>query len=237
MKLTPRQIKLLGIIVDEYAYSAQPISSKEIISHHMPNVSSATIRNEMMKLEKLHLLEKTHTSSGRIPSLEGYKYYEEHILKPKVSANVLNRLKKIFSQRDLSIDSVIDQSVSIINESLQLPSVIVDSQTDELLKRFDLIQIDNKTALVLLVTSGGSVNKTTLRLDGSKQLDDISTCIRIFNDRLINTKIKDIPHKLDAIKEIIRSKVHEYEYCIQQVIEKIFSFNKSAINQNVSGTR
>ena len=107
MKLTPRQIKLLGAVVDEYTYSAQPISSKEIIKKYMPDVSSATIRNDMVALEKLNLLEKTHTSSGRIPSINGYKYYEEHILQPKISVNIQNRLKRIFSQRDVSIDSVI----------------------------------------------------------------------------------------------------------------------------------
>lgn len=237
MKLTPRQIKLFEAIVDEYTYSAQPISSKEIIKKYMSNVSSATIRNEMAILEKYGLLEKTHTSSGRIPSINGYRYYEENILKPKLSTNIENRLKKIFTQRDISIDSVIDQSISIINESLKLPSVVVNSQANELLKRFDLIQIDNKTALVLLVTSSGSVNKTTLRLDNPKHLEDISTCVRIFNDRLVNTAIKDISTKMNAIKEIIRSRVHEYEYCIQQVIEKIFDFNKNVVNQNVSGTK
>jgi heat-inducible transcriptional repressor len=237
MKLTPRQIKLLEAIVDEYTHSAQPISSKEIIKKYMPSISSATIRNEMVNLEKLNLLEKTHTSSGRIPSINGYKYYEENILKPKLSINIQNRLKKIFMQRDVSIDSVINQSVSIINESLKLPSVVISSQANELLKRFDLIQIDNKTALVLLVTSSGTVNKTTLRLDNPKHLEDISTCVRIFNDRLVNTAIRDIGEKVNAIKEIIRSHVHEYEYCIQQVIEKIFDFNKSNINQNVSGTK
>lgn len=237
MKLTPRQTKLLEAIVDEYTYAAEPISSKEIIKKYMPEVSSATIRNEMVHLEKLNLLEKTHTSSGRIPSVDGYKYYEENILKPKLSTNILNRLKKVFAQRDVSIDSVINQSVSIINESLKLPSVVISSQANELLKRFDLIQIDTKTALVLIVTSSGTINKTTLRLDNPKHLEDISTCVRIFNDRLVNTAIKDIDKKITAIKEIIRSRVHEYEYCIQQIIEKIFTFNKSVTNQNVSGTK
>jgi heat-inducible transcriptional repressor len=238
MKLTPRQIKLLGAIVDEYTYSAQPISSKEIIKKYMPNISSATIRNDMVVLEKLNLLEKTHTSSGRIPSINGYKYYEENILKPKLSINIQNRLKRVFAQRDISIDSVIDQSISIINESLKLPSVVISSQSDELLKRFDLIKIDDRTALVLLVTSSGSVNKTTLRLDNPIHLEDISTCVRIFNDRLIDTAIKDLNKKLSSVKEIIRTKVHEYEYCIQQVIEQIFNFNKiNNRKRNVSGTK
>ena len=88
MNISERQEEILKIIVEEYAYTTQPISSKEIIKKYMPDLSSATIRNEMAFLEKKGLLEKTHTSSGRIPSINGYKYYESHILKPKLSAKL-----------------------------------------------------------------------------------------------------------------------------------------------------
>jgi heat-inducible transcriptional repressor len=237
MNLSKRQDEILKIIVEEYAYTTEPISSKEIIQKYMPDLSSATIRNEMALLEKYKLLEKTHTSSGRIPSIQGYKYYESNILKPKLSANIKHKLEKIFSQRDISIDSVIDQSVSIINESLKLPSVVTTEQSNELLKRFDLIQIDQHTALILLVTSSGTINKNTIHLNDNKQLDDISICVRIFNDRLVDTAIKEVPHKMESIKEIIRSAVHEYEFCIRQIIEKIFDFNKMPAKTKVHGTK
>ncbi|GHU47845.1 hypothetical protein FACS1894218_3180 [Bacilli bacterium] len=237
MQITNRQKKILQIIVDEYALTAQPISSKEIIKKYMPEVSSATIRNDMAALEKLKLLEKTHTSSGRIPSINGYKYYEANILQPKISKNIKNKLERIFVQRDISIDSVIDQSVAIINDTLQLPSVVTAEQTNELLKRFDLIQIDENNALILLITSSGAVNKTNIRLDNKKGLDDISICVRIFNDRLVDTAVKDVPAKLGSIKEIIRSAVHEYESYIRKVIDKIFDFNKIPVTNTVHGTK
>jgi heat-inducible transcriptional repressor len=237
MRLTERQKKILQIIVDNYVYTSQPISSKEIITNHMPELSSATIRNEMAILEKYNLLEKTHISSGRIPSVNGYQYYEEHILQPKVSTNIKSKLQKIFAQRNLSIDTVIDQSVSIINESLKLPSVLTTSQSNELLKRFDLVQISEKTALVIIITSSGSIVKKTIDFIEKQYLNDIATCIRIFNDRLIDTPVHNINSKLNSIKEIIRNAVHEYEYCIRQVIEKIFDFNIDGSSTNVTGTR
>jgi heat-inducible transcriptional repressor len=236
MEISNRQRQILKIIVDTYAHTAQPISSKEIIRDYLSDVSSATIRNDMATLEKLGLLEKTHTSSGRVPSIKGYKYYEANILQPKLSNNVKLRLQKVFAQRDLSIDGVINKSVSIINESFRLPSVVTSSQADELLKRFDLIQISKTKALILVVTSNGTINKNTILLKDNEQLDDIAVCIRIFNDRLVDTSIRDIPKKLDSIKEIIRSAVHEYEFCIQQIIEKIFKLDKNT-NTNVYGTK
>jgi heat-inducible transcriptional repressor len=236
MNISDRQKQVLQIVVDAYAHTAQPIASKEIIKKYLPDVSSATIRNDMAVLEKMGLLEKTHVSSGRVPSIKGYKYYEANILKPKLSTNIKSRLQKIFAQRNLSVDNVLNKSVSIINESFRLPSVVTRSQDDELLKRFDLIQINKNKALILVVTSSGTINKNTILLQDDEQLEDISICIRIFNDRLVDTAIRDIPKKLTAIKEIIRAAVHEYEFCIQQIIAKIFKIDQTATT-NVYGTK
>lgn len=238
MKLTERQMLILKAIVDEHINTATPIGSKQIQKDFLPDISTATIRNEMVVLEKLKLIEKPHTSGGRMPTTLGYKYYSEHISQPKIPNDIKRKLEKVFYQRDLSIDTVIDQSVQIINDSLQLPSVVTSEQHNELLKRFDLVQIDQNNALILVITSSGSINKTEIKLDNNqKQLNDIATCIRIFNDRLIDTKIKDVPAKLETIKSIVRNAVHEYEFCIRQVIEKIFSFHKNQSKTEVFGTK
>ncbi|MDE7433967.1 MAG: heat-inducible transcriptional repressor HrcA, partial [Mycoplasmoidaceae bacterium] len=236
--LTQRQIDILKIIIDSYTFSAQPVSSKEIMERYMPDFSSATIRNEMAVLEKEGYLEKTHTSSGRVPSIKGYKFYEEAILKPHVSVEIKNQLSKIFANRNFSIDTIIDQSVSIMNEILKLPSIVTTFNGKDLLKRFDMIQLSNDSAMILLVTSNGSINKSTIKLDHPEQLEDIAICIRVFNDRLVDTPLDEVSTKLNSIKEIIRSKVREYEFCIQQIIEKIFEFNVvQAPKTNVYGTK
>ena len=79
--ITERQISLLKIIVEEYIKTARPVGSKAICEKL--KCSSATVRNEMSALEELGYLEKTHTSSGRIPSDNGYRYYVDHIMVPK----------------------------------------------------------------------------------------------------------------------------------------------------------
>ena len=79
--LSNRQTELLKMIVEEYIKTAKPVGSKSICDRL--NCSSATIRNEMGVLEEMGLLEKTHTSSGRVPSEHGYRYYVDNIMKPK----------------------------------------------------------------------------------------------------------------------------------------------------------
>ena len=80
MEITQRQKIIFKTIVEEFTRYAEPVGSKTLMELLDFPVSSATIRNEMATLEKLGLLEKTHTSSGRIPSQKGYRYYVEHLM-------------------------------------------------------------------------------------------------------------------------------------------------------------
>ena len=80
MFLDDRKKRILQAIVDYYVNSAEPIASKMIANDYGLELSSATIRNEMAEMEEMGLLEKTHTSSGRIPSDLGYRYYVDDIM-------------------------------------------------------------------------------------------------------------------------------------------------------------
>ena len=225
------------VIIDEYTLTAQPVSSKVIVDKYFFNLSPQTIRNEMLYLEKIGLLEKTHTSSGRIPSLNGYKFYEMNILKPYLSNDVKNQLKVIFQKRDLSIDMIINESASLIEEILKLPTVVASQDSNVLLKRFDLIPITDQKVLLLLVTSNGDVIKNDISITNNKELDDVIICVKIFNDRLIDTPLNQITQKLSIIKEIIRCSVHEYEFVLQKIIKKIFDFNTAPQKHQVYGVK
>ena len=235
MKLTKRQIQILKIVIDEYTYSAQPVPSKLIVDKYMKEYSPQTIRNELNLLENYGLLEKTHTSSGRIPSIEGYKYYEMNILKPYLSDDIKTQLKVILERRDLSIDTIIDESAALIESILKLPTVVQTADATLQLKRFDLVPISKEQVLILLITSDGEIIKNTIQIKDHKQLEDVTICIRIFNDRLVDTPISEISNKLKVIKEIIRKSVHQYEFVMQQIISKIFEFNSIPKKQNVYG--
>ena len=237
MELTNRQIQLLKLIIDEYTFSAQPVSSKLIVEKFMKDLSPQTIRIEMNVLEKAGYIQKLHTSGGRVPTAAGYKYYEKHILQPSISNDVKNKLRFILERRDLEIDTVIDESASLIEEILKLPTVVHSTNDDTELKRFDLVSISHNKVLVLLITSDGDVIKNTIELQNKQQLEDVIICVRIFNDRLVDTKLSDVPSKLSIVKELIRNSVHQYEFCIQKIIEKIFDYNTAPKQPNIYGIK
>ncbi len=225
MKLSKRQNRLLKVIIDEYTATAAPVSSKLLIKKYFKDLSSATIRNEMYILEKMNLVEKMHTSSGRMPSLAGYRYYEENLLEPNDDLEIRNRLRKILASRTKSIDEVIEVSVNFINEITKLPSIVTHIKIDDRLCRIDLIRLSANIALVLVVSSSGNIIKKTINFRDERQFGDVATCIKVFNDRLVDSKFSEIETKLVALKKIIKQKVSEYEYVIQEIVNKIFDFN------------
>ena len=79
--LDDRKKRILQAIIEEYIGTAEPVSSANIMKNYGINFSSATIRNEMNNLEQIGFLEKTHTSSGRVPSAKGYRFYVDELLK------------------------------------------------------------------------------------------------------------------------------------------------------------
>lgn len=112
-------------------------------------VSSATIRNEMATLEKLGLLEKTHTSSGRIPSQKGYRYYVEHLMEADLDASTKNALQQVFSERHYSLEEVVQKSCDILSHMTNLTSVVLGPDSrHQTLQHVQLIPINQSKVLL-----------------------------------------------------------------------------------------
>ncbi len=103
MMLTNRQLLILQVIINDFIQSAQPVGSRTLSKKDEITFSSATIRNEMADLEELGFIEKTHSSSGRIPSEKGYRYYVDHLLSPvKLTKTDLDLIHSIFKEKSSS---------------------------------------------------------------------------------------------------------------------------------------
>ena len=108
--LTDRQNKVLKLIVEKYIKEAKPVGSK-LVSKTL-NCSSATVRNEMAALEDAGLLEKPHTSSGRVPSELGYRYYVDYLMElKKMNAEDMLKLLIVFKNQQLALSDVITKSL------------------------------------------------------------------------------------------------------------------------------
>jgi len=140
--LNNRQTKLLKIIVEDYVKTARPVSSKAICD--ILNCSSATIRNEMSYLEETGLLEKTHISSGRVPSEKGYRYYVDHILEPKeLTGEDMLKLQTIVNNSSLMLDDYITKSMEIVSEMTNLTAIVLGkSSKDNCVSKVEVVPIN-----------------------------------------------------------------------------------------------
>ena len=165
-QLTFRQTKVFKTIVDEFIRTAEPVGSKTLLTLLDFNCSSATLRNEMAALEEMGLLEKTHTSSGRIPSSKGYRYYVDNLMEKQLDQKVVNALQTVFDARNMSIDEVVRQSCDILSQMTNLTSVVLGPESRyQTLQHISLIPINERSAVAIFITNHGHTENKTFRND------------------------------------------------------------------------
>lgn len=209
--LSERKENVLKLIVEEYIKTIKPVGSKNICE--VLNCSSATIRNEMQSLEEEGYLEKTHTSSGRVPSEKGYRYYVDHLMKPKEmnGQEVLN-LQKIFNNTQLELTDSISKSLQIISDMTNYTAVILDNKSnDNKLKQVEVIPINDENIIAIVVTDKGHVENKTINIKGSN-LEEVRKIVELINKMIVGTPIDEVSSKLEfEIKPIISNYIMNYE--------------------------
>lgn len=210
--LSNRQIELLKLIIEDYIKTARPVSSKSLCE--ILNCSSATIRNEMSELEHLGLLEKTHTSSGRIPSEKGYRYYVDNIMKPKeLTGDDMLKLQTIFKNNSLVISDTIVKSMEIISDLTHYTSIVLGSTASEnKVTKVEVVPIDDYHLIGIVITDKGHVEHRNIVLEDAVSLEEIRQMVELINKLIIGTPINEVSSKLEfEIKPIIPQFVSQHE--------------------------
>lgn len=209
--LTNRQNEILKLIVLEYIKLAKPVGSNLICDRL--KCSSATIRSEMAALEELGLLEKTHTSSGRVPSEEGYRYYVDNLMKLKeISAEDMLKLQLIFNNNQLELSDCLKRSLEIVSDITNYTSVVLGNKSHEnTLKEVNIVPLSNSSMTVIVITDKGFVEHKTINVNGIS-LEEIKKTVNLINNLIIGTPIDEVSSKLEfEIKPIIGNYVKEHE--------------------------
>ena len=232
--LSERKENVLKLIVEEYIKTIKPVGSKNICD--ILEVSSATIRNEMQDLEEEGYLEKTHTSSGRVPSEKGYRYYVDHLMKPKemTGEEVLN-LQTIFNNTHLELNDSISKSLQIISDMTNYTAVILENKAEEnKLKQVEVIPINDENIIAIVVTDKGHLENKSINIKGSN-LTEVKKIVELINKMIVGTPIDEVSSKLEfEIKPIIGSYVMNYK-TIYNAFYNAFNNFKDENEIHVSG--
>lgn len=210
--INERQSELLKLIVEDYIKTARPVSSKSLCE--ALNCSSATIRNEMSFLEEVGLLEKTHTSSGRIPSEKGYRYYVDHIMQPKeLNGEEMLKLQQIFKNHSLMLSDAITQSMEIISELTSYTSVVLGSSSKEnRVQKVEVVPIDETKLIAIVITDKGHVEHKNIVLPQIVDTMEIKQTVDLINKLVVGTPIDEVSSKLEfEVKPVIGKVVKQHE--------------------------
>ena len=213
--LSERRKELLKLIVEEYIKTANPVGSSLLCDKL--NCSSATIRNEMASLEDMGYLEKTHTSSGRVPSEMGYRYYVDNLMEPKkMTGEEVLKLQTIFDNKGLVLSDVITRSMEIISEITNCTSLVLGaSSAENKLKEVETIPFSDSKVIAIVITDKGHVEHKELNV-GKVSPNEVKKVVEVINKLLVGTPLDEVSAKLEfEIKPIIGNYVKSHEALYQ----------------------
>ena len=229
--LTDRQNTLLKLIIEEYIKTANPVGSKKLCDEL--NCSSATVRNEMAFLEDYGYLEKTHTSSGRIPSELGYRYYVDHLMEPKkMTGEDILKLQTIFDNKSLVLTDAISKSLEIISEITNCTSVVLGTSSSEnKLKQVEVVPLSDTNVIAIVVTDKGHIEHKELNVGPRVMPDEIKKTVELINKFLVGTPLDEVNQKLEfEVKPKIGSYVKHHEILYQAFYN---AFSEFALKNNM----
>ena len=220
-----RSDTILKYIVEYFVKHAEPVGSHTLIEAYGLPYSSATIRNEMAMLEKLGYIEKTHSSSGRVPSAEGYRYYCEHLRDKSLDEAFKYSVQNVFSDRINSVEEVIKASCEILSQMTSLVSVVLGpDENQEKLASVQLIPISENTITAVFVTDKGYVENKTFIVQDSINANEVVSCMNMLNERLKGTPVCQLADKMNAIEPVLKDYVVYHDVVYQAMMETFIKF-------------
>lgn len=203
MDLTERKQKILQAILGNFIYSAEPVGSRTISKKYDMGISAATIRNEMSDLEEMGYLTHPHTSAGRIPSEKAYRFYVDSLMqKYELSDDDKLQIDRLIDSSLSELDRTLEHASQILSRLTNLASfVMTPKQDDNLLKYINLIPVDDRTVVLIIVSESGKVTNTVLKLKADYEPDTLELLSKVLTHNYKGKTISDIV-TMDIIKDI-----------------------------------
>ena len=197
--LDERKKRVLQAIVEEYIKTAEPVSSNAIMNLEGLEYSSATIRNEMAELEKLGYIEKTHISSGRVPSEKGYRFYVDELLEDdKITVDEIEYISNKLETKVNELEDLTQIASSTISEITHYTTVSIGPNTDvQKIENIKFVLLHPRMMMAVILTDNGLVKETIIKFDEDITENQVNTLNYMFNNKLKGEPITKIDKPLE----------------------------------------
>lgn len=220
MDLDARKQKILQAIIQDYIASAEPVGSRTIARKYDLGVSAATIRNEMFDLEMMGYLEQPHTSAGRIPSLKGYRFYVDCLLEPtKITDAEKQFVCAWFQDKVSSVDQIFQSTAKVLARITHNVTLVMASQRlNSKLKYIRFLPLDERRAIMIVVTDTGQVENCLYPRPAGASLDDLNIIAQRLTNYLAGMAMDHIDEKtIEAFHETIVDDVELYRLAFRSM--------------------
>ena len=223
MRISEREKLVLNAIVDYYLTVGDTIGSRTLVKKYGIELSSATIRNVMADLEDMGFIEKTHTSSGRIPTDMGYKYYLTELLKvEKITQEEIENINNVYNRRVDELENILKQTSTLLSKLTNYAGIAVEPKPDNTkVDRVELVYIDEYLIMAVIVMEDRRVKTKNIHLPYPITKDEVDKKVVELNDKIKNNEIaiNDIEKFFAESSDII------YEHDDEDELSKYFINN------------
>lgn len=183
MQLNQRKQQVLEAVVEDHIITAEPVSSRTIARKYQLGVSPATIRNEMADLEEMGLIEQPHTSSGRIPSQQGYRYYVDRLMrKSELTTDEEYQIHTIFAHQARELVLIVQQTIKLVTQLTDYLVFFTGPQLEHAaLQQIRFIPLAPERALMVIVSETGWVESKVVVFTFPVSMDELERVAGIFN--------------------------------------------------------
>lgn len=229
MAITDREKQVLGAIIDYYLTFGDTIGSRTLVKKYDIGFSSATIRNVMADLEDMGYISKTHTSSGRVPTDLGYKFYLHELLKiEKLSKSEMERIDLAYERKVTEIESVLKKTSSLLSKLTSYAGIVIepDLKRDKI-RKVELVHIEDYFIMAIIVNENMAVRTKKLSLEHGITKAELEKVSKDINEKLNRGEV----HSQEQVEELILEKANpilaEFEKEIYQDIQGNFFLNNA----------
>lgn len=211
--LTERRSRILGLVIEEYVDSAVPVGSEAIVRKYRLPVSSATIRNEMARLEEDGYVTHPHTSAGRVPSDKGYRYYIEDLMEEReLTQEEKETIRHQFHQAGRDLEQWVHLAAAVLAQAVRNMAVVTTPRSPHCrLKHLELVSLHDLVVLVIVVLQDGRLLQQVLTLSEARRQDELTTTGHRLTDLykgLMASQLQRKPAELSALESEVRDEVN-----------------------------
>lgn len=224
MKISERKQKILKSLIDNYITTCEPISSSQIKQDCLPDVSSATIRSEMVALEEMGYLVQPHKSAGRVPSSRAYRYYVDNLIDQTEIDRQMDGFSEYFEGNFSDVEQVVKSTAKVISDITNYTSIVVMGGVDNItLKDIKLVDIGDDSALLVIITDSGLLKDKIIDIPQNMKSKFFAQANDMLVSMFAGRTVKEIT---DNGNIIVDSTISEYKALFNEVLEMLRNYKQ-----------